>query len=294
MYRCVYRSAFIHSNVTAHTPLDVAHSLLTIIPTGEVTLRFRRAQPTTDQSSSSTAHLLSRLPSIYGLDFAGGGQRRPQQQPTVEEPTLLVEPDHRQGFVVKWNLCGRGEVGRALLAVAPGGLRLEAAALLVPPEEEEEEVSPGDGDSPQRQWRGKRRRQRRLPVGILVGCAGRGLGAWEVVLSSSSSEEEEGESDKRGGGLDAVPLVGWEGGWAVGSLDLMEVHLLPSSGKRRAFVVCGADGGGRLWRWVLMEDLVDQQQQWWVAGGRVEGAGLPAAAARLRGLRSAPGELGSR
>ena len=125
-----------------------------------------------------------------------------------------------------------------------------------------------------------------------MGCAGRALGAWAVVLT-----DDDDEAAAAAGGLAAEPLAAWEGGWAVGALDWLEAYPLPSSGPgSRAFAVCGADGGGRLWRWVVMEGGEGGGGQqpplpWRVAGGRLEGAALPAgAAAHLRAVRGAPGE----
>jgi hypothetical protein len=281
---------YIHTHLkltpsTQHNKTKTKHTQ----KTGEVTLRFRRAP----QAGGSDANArLPRVPSIYGLDFAGGGQRRGQTPPPLPpQQPLPLEPDQRQGFVLKWHLCGRGELKRGG-GVGGGGLRLDAAALvsLSDDEDEEEEEEEEEGGGEERPAASataspSRRRQegggRRLRVAILVGCAGRALGAWAVVLTDA--------------GLAAEPLAEWEGGWAVGALDWLEAYPLPASGPgARAFAVCGADGGGRLWRWVAMEGGDGQQQQqqpWRVAGGRLEGAALPAgAAAHLRALRGAPGK----
>ena len=103
---------------------------------GEVTLRFRRAP----QAGGDARARLPRVPSIYGLDFAGGGKRRPPLPlPLPPQPALpLLEPDHRQGFVLTWHLCGRGELKRDGGGGGGGGLRLDAAALVCLPDEEEE------------------------------------------------------------------------------------------------------------------------------------------------------------
>lgn len=216
------------------------------------------------------------MPSIYGLDFAASlppTSRNPQQLEAAgaaaTEPA--PEPDNRQGFVFKWQLCGRGEVKGQRGGGGIAGARLEAAALVVLPSAA---AAAGEGkgkDGP-------------LRVAVLVGCAGRGVGAWELVLLPPSGGAEAGGK----GRLEARPLVEWEGGWAVGALDWVEAYAVGP----RAVVVVGADGAGKLWRWVVMGEEGEEGGPWRVGGGRLEGgaAALPAgAAAHLRGLRGAPG-----